>query len=149
MSQLEAYLEMDSTDEKMHQKMRLVREKEAKEIAKKKQKEIVQKAKDDLAIGKTKSDEVDHGVSDPSTAGSGVTVKKEYVKPGFEGAAPKGKGMQLGKPKSTIAASTLPSKFAFGKKDDLFASSTSETEPRKKELDQQTKIDLKIHEIAN
>lgn len=35
MSQLEAYLEMDSTDEKMFKKMQLIREAEAKEIAKK------------------------------------------------------------------------------------------------------------------
>jgi len=35
MAQLEAYLEMDSTDEKMFKKMQLIREAEAKEIAKK------------------------------------------------------------------------------------------------------------------
>ena len=40
MAQLEAYLEMDSTDEKMFKKMQLIREAEAKEIAKKQQKEI-------------------------------------------------------------------------------------------------------------
>lgn len=45
MSQLEAYLDMDSTDEKMHKKMRMIREKEAKEIAKKQQKEIAKKTK--------------------------------------------------------------------------------------------------------
>lgn len=45
MSQLESYLDMDSTDEKMHKKMRMIREKEAKEIAKKHQKEIAKKTK--------------------------------------------------------------------------------------------------------
>ena len=45
MSQLETFLEMDSTDEKMHKKMRMIREKEAKEIAKKHQKEIAKKNK--------------------------------------------------------------------------------------------------------
>lgn len=35
MAQLEAYLEMDSTDEKMFKKMQMIREMEAKEIAKK------------------------------------------------------------------------------------------------------------------
>jgi hypothetical protein len=40
MPQLESYLEMDSTDEKMHKKMQLIREAEAKEFAKKQQKEI-------------------------------------------------------------------------------------------------------------
>lgn len=42
-SQLEAYLEMDSTDEKMHKKMQLIREAEAKEMAKKQQKEIAKR----------------------------------------------------------------------------------------------------------
>ena len=46
MSQLEAYLEMDSTDEKMHKKMQLIREAEAKEFAKKQQKEIARRSKD-------------------------------------------------------------------------------------------------------
>ncbi len=40
MPQLQAYLEMDSTDEKMHKKMQLIREAEAKEMSKKKQKEL-------------------------------------------------------------------------------------------------------------
>lgn len=35
MSQIETYLEMDSTDEKMHKKMQLIQEAEAKEYAKK------------------------------------------------------------------------------------------------------------------
>ena len=43
MSQIEAYLEMDSTDEKMHKKMQLIREAEAKEISKKHQKEIAKR----------------------------------------------------------------------------------------------------------
>ena len=46
MSQLEAYLEMDSTDEKMHKKMQLIREAEAKELAKKQQKEIAKRKLD-------------------------------------------------------------------------------------------------------
>lgn len=45
-SQLEAYLEMDSTDEKMFKKMQLIREAEAKEIAKKQQKEIARRKLD-------------------------------------------------------------------------------------------------------
>jgi hypothetical protein len=35
MAQIESYLEMDSTDEKMHKKMQLIQEAEAKEYAKK------------------------------------------------------------------------------------------------------------------
>mmetsp|Transcript_9424 Transcript_9424/g.7200 ORF Transcript_9424/g.7200 Transcript_9424/m.7200 type:complete len:83 (+) Transcript_9424:315-563(+) len=40
MAQIDAYLEMDSTDEKMHKKMQLIKEADAKELAKKKQREI-------------------------------------------------------------------------------------------------------------
>ena len=54
MGQLEAYLEMDSTDEKMHKKMRLIRENEAKEISKKHQKEISKKNKVDAKLKKDK-----------------------------------------------------------------------------------------------
>lgn len=46
MSQIESYLEMDSTDEKMHKKMQLIREADAKEQAKKKQREIAKKKLD-------------------------------------------------------------------------------------------------------
>jgi|LauGreDrversion4_2_1035121.scaffolds.fasta_scaffold209183_1 coatomer subunit delta len=60
MAQLEAYLEMDSTDEKMFKKMQLIREAEAKEIAKKQQKEIAKRKfdpafKDSLVGGNVKS----------------------------------------------------------------------------------------------
>lgn len=40
MSQIDSYLEMDSTDEKMHKKMQLIKEADAKEQAKKRQREI-------------------------------------------------------------------------------------------------------------
>ncbi|CDW88783.1 coatomer subunit delta [Stylonychia lemnae] len=46
MPQLESYLEMDSTDEKMHKKMQLIREAEAREFAKKQQKEISKRKHD-------------------------------------------------------------------------------------------------------
>ena len=45
-AQLEAYLEMDSTDEKMFKKMQLIREAEAKEISKKQQREIAKRKLD-------------------------------------------------------------------------------------------------------
>ena len=51
MAQLEAYIEMDSADEKMFKKMQLIREAEAKEFAKKQQKEIA-KRKLDPSFGK-------------------------------------------------------------------------------------------------
>ena len=46
MSQIEQYLEMDSADEKMHKKMQLIQEAEAKEIAKKQQREIAKRKLD-------------------------------------------------------------------------------------------------------
>lgn len=49
MAQLEAYLEMDSTDEKMFKKMQLIREAEAKEIAKKQQKEIAKRRMESMS----------------------------------------------------------------------------------------------------
>ena len=46
MSQLEAYLTMDSTDEKIFKKQQLVREAEAREQAKRQQKEIARRRLD-------------------------------------------------------------------------------------------------------
>lgn len=48
MGQLEAYLEMDSTDEKMFKKMQMIREAEAKELAKKHQREIAKRSHDPM-----------------------------------------------------------------------------------------------------
>ena len=46
LSQIEAYLEMDSTDEKMHKRLQMIREAEAREFSKKQQKEIARKKQD-------------------------------------------------------------------------------------------------------
>lgn len=46
MAQIETYLEMDSTDEKMYKKMKLIQEAEAKEYAKKQQREIAKRKLD-------------------------------------------------------------------------------------------------------
>lgn len=46
MSQIESFLEMDSTDEKMFKKMQLIREAEAREISKRSQKEIAKRKQD-------------------------------------------------------------------------------------------------------
>jgi hypothetical protein len=62
MAQLEAYLDMDSTDEKMHKKMRSIREKEAKEQAKKQMKEIDKKHKSDAKMKKSKGIEEFEGM---------------------------------------------------------------------------------------
>lgn len=44
MPQLEAFLEMDSTDEKIHRKQQIIREAEAREQSKRVQKELQRKA---------------------------------------------------------------------------------------------------------
>jgi hypothetical protein len=62
MAQLEAYLDMDSTDEKMHKKMRSIREKEAKEQAKKQMKEIDKKHKSEAKMKKSKGIEEYEGI---------------------------------------------------------------------------------------
>ncbi len=51
-TQLESYLTMESTDEKIHKKGRMVREAEAKEKMKQHQKEISKKRKQAIAEGK-------------------------------------------------------------------------------------------------
>ena len=125
MAQLEAYLEMDSTDEKMFKKMQLIREAEAKEIAKKQQREIAKRKldpayKDSLVGGAVKSiSSQDYqsslglgpaqigGGSSGGTGGSLATITPSKPTPGANWMeetqaqtrkAP-GKGMQLGKPK--------------------------------------------------
>ena len=51
-TQLESYLSMESSDEKIYKKARLVREMEAKEKMKKQQKELTKKRKAAIAEGK-------------------------------------------------------------------------------------------------
>lgn len=141
MSQLEAYLDMDSTDEKMHKKMRMIREKEAKDIAKKQQKEIAKKQKDDIKTKKEMGITEDFEETNkfkPSTP----EKPKEY-----ESKAPVGKGMQLGKPKKMPGGSKIPSKFDFGTKN-VFDKPDIAPEP-KLEIDAQPKVDLNIHEFVN
>lgn len=152
MSQLEAYLDMDSTDEKMHKKMRKVREKDAQEIAKKQQKEIAKKQKEEA---KTKKD---LGITNDTTPSGSSSISdihdtssklQKETTPKFESKAPTGKGMQLGKPKKIGGGpSKIPSKFDFGTKNDPFVDEPSEPEP-KPDLDQQPTVELKIHEFAN
>ena len=120
MSQIEAYLEMDSTDEKMHKKMQLIREAEAKEISKKHQKEIAKRKFDPVYkesganVKSISSSDYQMNTSENTSvaalnsssvkpAGSSVTVKTAASSWMEETttttkAAP-GKGMQLGKPK--------------------------------------------------
>lgn len=67
---------MDSTDEKMHKKMRMIREKEAKEISKKHQKEIAKKSKLDAKLkkehpGAEEFEDKPHGVSETDLSKQG------------------------------------------------------------------------------
>jgi coatomer subunit delta len=55
MPQLEAYLEMDSTDEKIYRKQQMIREAEAREQAKRVQKELARKRAEHVAPDKMKS----------------------------------------------------------------------------------------------
>lgn len=122
MAQLEAYLEMDSTDEKMFKKMQLIREAEAKEIAKKQQREIAKRKldpafKESSAGGPVKSiSSSDYqanlglgpaqiGASSTGGQGSSQVPAKATPTPAWmeetqaQTRKAPGKGMQLGKPK--------------------------------------------------
>ena len=148
MSQLEAYLDMDSTDEKMHKKMRLVREKEAKEFAKKQQKEIAKKQKDEAKL-KKQMGITGESVSEDFKQQISPDKPKRYKEQKFDThSSPKGKGMQLGRPKKLGGASNMPSKFDFGAKDDLF-SAPEDVQKESPELDKKPKVDLKIEEMVN
>lgn len=147
MSQLDAYLEMDSTDEKMHKKARIIREKEAKEIAKKHQKDIAKKAKDNEKAKKELGlKDEDFEDSKMGSSGSRPTPT-ETKEPKFEPKAPKGKGMQLGKPKKL--QSTNNSKFDFGAKDSLFKTDEEKGEDVPVVQEKKQKIDLEIQELVN
>lgn len=113
MSQLEAYLEMDSTDEKMFKKMQLIREAEAKEIAKKQQKEIARRKLDpayreaNSAMKGISSQDYQGGssvqvgaASVPSfTKANPTSISWQEEAPTAQAKKAPGKGMQLGKPK--------------------------------------------------
>ena len=55
MPQIEAYLEMDSTDEKIFRKQQMIREAEAREQAKRVQKELARKRAEQVVPDKMKS----------------------------------------------------------------------------------------------
>lgn len=119
MAQLEAYLEMDSTDEKMFKKMQLIREAEAKEIAKKQQKEISKRRLEQQSQSSSSSAGAVKAISSQdyqsnlglgpamitnhsSTTTTKSTPASSWMEEGAGSAQTKkapGKGMQLGKPK--------------------------------------------------
>lgn len=140
MSQLEAYLDMDSTDEKMHKKMRLIREKEAKEIANKQQKEIAKRQKQEAKMKKDDPiDSLDHGDTGFSRDTKPMTSKLTE-EPEVPTRVPTGKGMQLGKPKKIQGASKLGKGFGFDedktsfftKKEEEKVEETAQPEPSQK-----------------
>jgi len=105
MAQLEAYLEMDSADEKVHKKMQLIREAEAKEIMKKQQREISKRKHDpnyqpDASKSASSEDYAAKAAASTAAAPSSVpmTLLNEPEPTAPTRRAP-GKGMQLGKPK--------------------------------------------------
>lgn len=153
MSQLDAYLSMDSTDEKMHKKMRMIREKEAKEIAKKQQKEIAKKAKIDAKVKKDSpavENFEDHGVGIVNKM-TAKQSKLEEDEPGTsQTKAPLGKGMQLGKPKTIKDASKLSKGFGFNEdKSNFFAPKEEVKQEQAEEALNSQKIEFLIKEIVN
>jgi len=149
MSQLESYLDMDSTDEKMHKKMRMIREKEAKEIAKKHQKEIAKKTKLEAKLKREggveeTTDSKGFGSSDFPTS----TVKKSKLNQDpVPTRAPTGKGMQLGKAKAEKLPQ-LSKAFDFGSKAQMFPEA-EETKEEKKPAKSSQVVHLKIEELVN
>jgi hypothetical protein len=117
MTQLDAYLDMDSTDEKMHKKMRMIREKEAKEIAKKQQKEIEKKHKMEAKLkrdrGLEEFEDKSFGQTTPKEPTKTIEKLEKQEKESAGPRAPASKGMQLGRPKKIQGTSNLAKAFGF------------------------------------
>lgn len=112
MPQLESYLLMESTDEIMHKKMQLAREAEAKDIARKHQREIAKKKfdpnfKDPTSISSGAQEGVATKANDDPFAQSEENQTVTPLSMMHSGESPAvvpqrkvpGKAMQLGKPK--------------------------------------------------
>lgn len=125
--------------------MRMIREKEAKEIAKKQQKEIAKKQKLDAKMKKDHPEEFeDKGFSQTSEKETPKPKPKEETK------ALVGRGMQLGKPKKLQNDSGFGKGFGIDDEKTSFFASKEETkqEPEVVEQEQQ-KVNLHINEIVN
>ena len=152
MSQLEAYLDMESTDEKMHKKMRLIREKEAKDIANKQQKEIAKRNKLESKMKKNEDiDSFNKGDSSFKESTSKTkTSKLDKDTESYSGKAPSGKGMQLGKPKKIQGASKLSKGFGFDEdKSSFFAKKEAEKEDEIDKEESNQKVDVQVSESVN
>lgn len=153
MSQLEAYLTMDSTDEKMHKKMRLIREKEAKEIAKKQQKEIDKRHKAEAKSKKEKGvtdDFEDRTFGHNETKQTLKQSQLEKEPESFTGKAPSGKGMQLGKPKKMQEANTLSKGFGMDENKSNFFTPKEEVKEEQKEAESEAhSVKFNTKEIVN
>ncbi|CAI2374672.1 unnamed protein product [Moneuplotes crassus] len=146
MSQMEAYLEMDSTDEKMHMKMRKIREKEAKDIANKKHKEISQKSKLD-AKAKKDHDAID-SFDTPDPEPQKKVSKLESKRSPFGETKSSSKGMQLGKPKQM--ATKMGKGFGFDEDKSSFFTKKEEEEDKEPEPEvANTKVNLTVTESVN
>ena len=152
MSQLEAYLDMDSTDEKMHKKMRQIREKEAKEIGNKQMKEIAKKSKLDAKLKKDVDISESFENTDSKDEESRSKAKTSKLSPEREknsSRAPTGKGMQLGKPKKIQGASSLSKGFGFDEDKSSFFTPKEEKVEEEKEAQSNQIVELMISESVN
>lgn len=139
-SQLEAYLDMESTDEKIHKKMRMVREAEAKEKAKKHQKDIKKKRRAAIAEGK----DPDRVESAPQMDPTPVE-KPERPKPKPAASRPKGtgkRGMVLGKPTEKVDFSAKKPVFDFGPEEELIPDQEEEVKEEVNALTENVLIDV-------
>lgn len=151
MSQLDAYLEMDSTDEKMHKKMRKIREKEVKEIADKKLKEINQKNK--LEAKMKKDNDISESFENPEPEPKStpkMTSKLGEDRGTFGAGKSTSKGMQLGKPKKIQGASQLGKGFGFDEDESTFFKPKEEEKTPEPEEEQTVqKVNTIVKESVN
>lgn len=141
---------MDSTDEKMHKKMRMIREKEAKEIAKKQQKEIAKKAKLESKVKKDTPAEAFEDKTFSTAPAKAKQAKLDEEEPGFQSKAAVGKGMQLGKPKKIQGASGIAKGFGIDEnKSNFFAVKEEEKVEVHEAAKSAANVTFNIKEIVN
>ena len=122
----------------------MIREKEAKEIAKKQQKEIAKKQKLDAKFKKEHPEEFE----DKSFTAQ-PEKEKPKPKPKEETRPPIGKGMQLGKPKKLQNDSGFGKGFGIDGEKTSFFATKEETKEEPEVVEQQQKVNLHIDEIVN
>jgi hypothetical protein len=119
-NQLEAYLEMESTDEKIHKKMRMVRELETKEKAKQHQKEIQKKRRKAVAEGKDPDENEGGFKSSSASKPDDIPESKPVEKPKPKPFKPtKNRGMALGSTAGVSKSDFAKPVFDFGDPEEL------------------------------